>query len=133
MSILLRCFVCLSGIVLLHAVFRKLVNRKLTERQCLFWIMLSFAMILVGIFQKIPIVVADMFGVEYAPSIVFALALLLAINGIYKCFCANAELEQRVNELAVQISLLNQEKEESLKNEKKANEKANEKENIVRK
>jgi hypothetical protein len=34
---------------------------------------------------------------------------------VYKCFRANAELENRVNELAIQISMLNQEQSEMLR------------------
>jgi hypothetical protein len=115
MSIFLRVFICVSGAIFLYTVFKDLVLRKLTERQSLFWIMLSIVLMLLGIFPGITKRVADVFDVEYAPSIIFTLTLLVSISGVYKCFRANAELENRVNELAIQISMLNQEQSEMLR------------------
>lgn len=107
MSAILRLFVCLASVALICTTLRDLVRRKLTEKQCLFWFAIAGVMLLAGIIPNLTILVAGFFGVEYAPSIVFAIAIVAALFGIYNCYRDNADLARRVNELSIQISILN--------------------------
>lgn len=109
MSSLLRMVVCLSGVVLILTVIRNLVQKKLKEIQSLFWLATAAVLILLGLFPGVTGWFAGLFGVEYAPSIVFFATSVMSIYGIYRCYRANAELEQRVSELATQVSMLNYE------------------------
>ena len=51
--------------------------------------------------------VSNFFSVEYPPSIIFAISIILLSYGIFNCYQTNAELTARVQELAMQISILN--------------------------
>lgn len=103
MSVSLRLFVCIAGILLIY------IARKLTEKQSLFWIIGGIIMIIFGLFPKLVKFVSDVFSVEYPPSIIFAISIILVFFGIFNCYITNAELTARVQELAMQISLLNDE------------------------
>jgi hypothetical protein len=109
MSVTLRIFVCISGMALIYMARRASIVRKMTERQSLFWILGGGIIIIFGLIPQLVYFVSDTFGVEYAPSIIFAIAIILAIFGIFNCYRTNAELTARVQELAMQVSLLNEE------------------------
>lgn len=109
MSILLRILIGLTGIVLIYLARRTSIKRKMTEKQSLFWIAGGIIIILFGIFPQLVYIIADFFSVEYPPSIIFAIAIVLATYGIFSCYKANAELSARVQELAMHVSLLNEE------------------------
>lgn len=109
MSTLLRVLVGITGIALIVMARKASVTRKFTERQSIFWIFGGLIIILFGIFPNIIYVISSIFGVDYAPSIIYAIAIVLSAYGIFTCYKANAELSSRVQELAMQISLLNEE------------------------
>lgn len=109
MSIILRLGVGMSGVLLLYVVLRALIRRKLQERQSLIWLFTAVGLIIVGIFPQIIFFIAKIFGVEYAPSMIFAVVLIISIFGLFKCYQTNCDLERRVNEMARQVALLNAE------------------------
>ncbi|TCL58104.1 hypothetical protein EDD76_107220 [Kineothrix alysoides] len=109
MSITLRIFVCFTGIVLIYMARRASIVRKMTEKQSLFWISGGVIIILFGLIPRLVYFISDLFAVEYPPSIIFALAVVLAAYGIFNCYNSIAELSSRVQELAMQVSLLNEE------------------------
>lgn len=109
MSILLRILVCITGIILIYMARKANIVRKLTEKQSIFWIMGGVIIILFGLIPQLVHFVSELFSVEYPPSIIFAIAIALATYGIFNCYTTNAELSARVQELAMQISLLNEE------------------------
>ncbi len=109
MSISLRILVCLTGMVLIYMARKANIVRKMTERQSIFWIMAGIIIILFGLIPQLVYLTSDLFSVEYPPSIIFAIAIILATYGIFNCYQTNAELTARVQELAMQVSLLNEE------------------------
>ncbi|MDF2540329.1 MAG: hypothetical protein K0S47_47 [Herbinix sp.] len=109
MSILLRILVCITGIILIYMARKANIVRKLTEKQSLFWIIGGAIIIMFGLIPQLVYFISDLFSVDYPPSIIFALAIVLATYGIFNCYNTNAELSARVQELAMQVSLLNEE------------------------
>lgn len=109
MSVMLRIFICTSGMALVYMARRASIGRKMTERQSLFWIIGGIIIIMFGLFPPLIFFISDLFSVEYAPSIIYAIAIILATYGIFNCYKTNAELSARVQELAMQVSLLNEE------------------------
>lgn len=115
MSVLLRLGVIAAGLFLIFTTLKSLVKRDLAENQSLFWLFFGGVMILFGLFPWLSWTAARIFGVDYAPSIIFALALLVLLNGVFRCFRDIAALRKRTSELAMQVSLLNQENNNLLK------------------
>lgn len=109
MSTLLRAFVSLAGLFLIIMAIRSIVTRHLTEQQSYFWIFSGIGIIIFGLFPQVSAIIAQIFGVDYIPSIIFMIAIVIAIFGIFSCFQAIAILNKRVHELAMQVSLLNRE------------------------
>ena len=109
MSILLRILVCIAGIALMYMARKASVAHKMTERQSLFWIFGGASIITFSLIPKLVFLISDLFSVDYPPSIIFAIAIILAIFGVFNCYKTNAELSARVQELAMQVSLLNEE------------------------
>lgn len=109
MSVLLRLFVGFAGIFLIFMTVRSMVTRQLSEEQSYFWLISGLGVILLGLFPGISAKTAEIFGVEYIPSVIFMIGIIISIYGIFMCFQAIANLNKRVQELAMQVSLLNQE------------------------
>jgi len=109
MSVSLRFLVCLAGVIFIYIARKANIARKLTEKQSLFWIIGGMIIFTFGMFPKLVYFVSDIFSVEYPPSIIFAISIILIFFGIFNCYKTNAELTVRVQELAMQISLLNDE------------------------
>jgi len=129
MSITLRVMVCISGLILIAIARRANIARKLTEKQSLFWIIGGGIIILFGLIPRLVFIVSDFFQVEYPPSIIFAISIILLFYGIFNCYQTNAELTARVQELAMQISILNDDNtrlKEMLSKDKQDNNIANE-------
>ncbi|MDD2647239.1 MAG: DUF2304 domain-containing protein [Eubacteriales bacterium] len=118
MSVTLRIVVILSGLLVIGISIRGIVNRVITEKQSLFWLFLGVVMILFGAFPGLCYFIADFFGVDYAPSIIFMICIVLALFGIFYCFRQCAKLYKRVQELAIQVSMLNNENVELRKRER---------------
>lgn len=109
MSILLRILVVIGGTILLYSIRESNIKRKITEAQSLYWILMGFVIIGLGIFPNIVYFIANLFSVEYAPSIMFAIFIMLMIYGVLYCYKTGADLNNKIQELAIQVSLLNEE------------------------
>lgn len=109
MSVLLRSLICVTGIILIFMARKASIVRKMTEKQSLFWIIGGAIIILFGMIPRLVYFISELFAVDYPPSIIFAIAIILATYGIFNCYKTNAELTARVQELAMQVSLLNEE------------------------
>lgn len=109
MSIALRVLICMAGVILIALSRNASINKKMTEKQGLFWIVCGLIVFLFGLIPKFVFLVADLFYVDYAPSIMFTIAIMFLFYGIFDCYSTNAELIAKVQELAMQTSLLNDE------------------------
>jgi len=115
MSVQLKITVIAAGLLLMGMTLRSIIKREITEKQSLFWLVTGMGLILLGAFPSIVQFVADLFGVHYGPSIVFAISITFILYGVFNCYKAIADLQKRVQELAMQVSLLNQENSALLK------------------
>lgn len=109
MSLLLRVLIFATGVALIYMARKASIVQKITEKQSLFWIIGGVIITLFGLFPRLVFFIAAIFSVDYPPSIIFAIAIILATYGIFDCYKTNAELSARVQELAMQVSLLNEE------------------------
>lgn len=109
MSIMLRGLIFASGLFMILATLRSLIRRGFSEWQSLFWLFSGLVLMLISLFPSIAYVLADVFGVDYVPSIFFAIAIILAMYGIFYCFKAITTLQNRMQELAMQVAILTQE------------------------
>lgn len=108
----------MSGLALIAVAIRSIVKRVITERQSLFWI---FSGLIIAVCCALPWItwgIADYFGVEYAPTIIFMVAIGLLVYGLFYCFQKLAKLSRQVRDLAISASLYKQMFEELQEKEK---------------
>lgn len=106
---LLRIIICCGGVVLLGITMSSLARRKMTEPFCLTWGIISVVLILAGILLR-----PTLWNSLISLTGMF-LVLLLGFAVIYISFFVStrvSELMRKNQELAMQVSLLNREKDE---------------------
>lgn len=106
---LLRIIICCGGVILLGITMSSLAKRRMTESFCLAWGIISVALILAGILLR-----PTMWN-RYISITGMFLVLLLGFAVIYIAFFLStrvSELMRKNQELAMQVSLLNWEKNE---------------------
>lgn len=106
---LLRIIICCGGVLLLGITLSSLARRRMTEPFCLAWGIISVTLILAGILLR-----PTMWN-RYISITGMLLLLLLGFAVIYIAYFVSAkvsDLMRKNQELAMQVSLLNQEKEE---------------------
>lgn len=104
----LRFIGVICGLALIGIAIHSIVKRVITERQSLFWI---FSGLIISVCCALPWItwgIADYFGVEYAPTIIFMVAIGLLIYGLFYCFQKLAKLSRQVRDLAISASLYKQ-------------------------
>lgn len=109
MSIWVSLFVIVAGVFLFITILRAIVHKRISESNGLLWLIPSIALILFGIFPDGIMWLAKAMGVDYAPSLMFMIAIFLILYIIFRCTEWIADLYNRVQELGIQVSLLNQE------------------------
>ena len=105
----MRIIICCGGVVLLGITMSSLARRKMTEPFCLTWGFISVVLILAGILLR-----PTLWNSLISLTGMF-LVLLLGFAVIYISFFVStrvSELMRKNQELAMQVSLLNWEKDE---------------------
>ena len=106
----LRVIICVGGVMLLGITMSSLAKRRMTEPFCLAWGIISIALILAGILLR-----PSMWN-RYISFAGMLLVLLVGFAVIYIAFFVStkvSELMRKNQELAMQVSLLNWEKDEA--------------------
>lgn len=106
---LLRIIICCGGVVLLGITMSSLARRKMTEPFCLTWGIISVVLILAGILLR------PTLWNSFISFTGMFLVLLLGFAVIYISYFVStkvSELMRKNQELAMQVSLLNWEKDE---------------------
>lgn len=109
MSILVNIGIICMGIVIIFAITRAIIQKKITESHGILWLLSAVAIVVVGFMPDLTIKLAKLLGVDYAPTIVFTFAILLLFYLVFRCTVWIAGLSMRIQELGMQVSMLNQE------------------------
>ncbi len=109
MTLSMKLCACAFGVLLLLFAIRCIVKRVITARQSLFWIFTGIIIIIFSVFPGLIFSVADFFGAEYAPSIFLFIGVLMLFCGVFYCFERIAGLHRQVRDLAINLSLMNEE------------------------
>ena len=109
---MLRVFVVVAGILLLLMDFVSYANRKMTESMGLGWVFFAFIMILSGVLP-----IWQIHGTVEESSCFVPASILgfFVILGMFFLSQAVSQLIRKNQELAMQVSLLNQENERILR------------------
>lgn len=108
---LLRIILIVLGVVMLAVTIGSLAKRKMNESFCLAWGVISVAVVLAGILLR------PSGWRAYISGVGLALILVIIISALYAVYFVSlkiSELSRKNQELAIQVSLLNQENERIL-------------------
>jgi uncharacterized membrane protein len=111
MEIVVKAVLVLAGIIVFMMVLMSLARRKMTETFCLMWGVLALIMICAGCFLSMTewgILVGKM-----GTFLIFLAAACIICGGLFICIQVSM-LMRKNQELAMQISLLNQENKQIL-------------------
>ena len=117
---LLKAFIIILGVVLLMKAVLSLAKRKMTEPFCLVWAILSCLMIIAGLLLQ-------PYQLDHYVSkrVLILLMVLSAVWGLWFISTQVSILMRRNQELAMQLSLLNQDSEKLMKELKEIKEAMN--------
>ncbi len=103
------------GLLLEYIVMLNMKKKKLSEAQAVSWLSAGILIIILGIFPGLIPFFAHLLNIEYAPTVVFVLAIAVLLFIVFYHTTNISLLVSQVNELAMQVALLQEENEE-LKN-----------------
>ena len=112
MSVSVRILLIFISIIMVITIFKDMVNKKISEKTGLMWLMCSFFIFLSGVFPELVMIFSKILGINYAPAAIFATTIIIIFLMLYKIHNYVSELMMKVQELAMQVSLLNQENEQ---------------------
>lgn len=105
---ILRIVMASGGVIILMETVMSLSIRRLKEQFCLFWGVISVLLILAGIFLR-PMVWSRY--VSHAGTIIIIIAAVCVVCCLFYFSIYISVLSRKTQELAMQVSLLNQENE----------------------
>ena len=108
MTLTLQITIIVLGILLLIAVCRAAIQKKISEPHALLWFIPCLLIILGGCFPQLTYFLSDLFHTDYPPAIIFALAIIISYLILFQCFRSLSVLTLRNKELASQTGLLNE-------------------------
>lgn len=102
-------FMVVMGILLIYITMRQLIKRRMTEVNSILWFLIGFVTILAGCFPKIVTYLAGKLDIQYSPAFVFMLAILLLLLIVFENTVAISGLTAQVQEMALELSIMEEE------------------------
>ena len=94
-----------------------MIKKKSNASISLIWIIMAVGAMVLGLFPQITDFFCDILGISYPPSLIFAIIIIALILVLFYISSELATAQTKIRELAMQISLLNNEV-KNLKSEK---------------
>lgn len=101
--------IVLVGISLIIAILRFLAKKKLNESNAILWVCIGVVIILAGLFPKVVEKLSHIFLITYPPAFVFTVAIIILLIIVLKNTIIISELSAKVEETAVEVSILRHE------------------------
>lgn len=99
--------IILVGIWMIMMILNNVYQKKISEKHGILWLFCALLIVVGGIFPNAVIMLANVFGIDYAPAGIFTFAILLLLILVYKDTQKISGLTIRVQELSMQTALLN--------------------------
>ncbi|MFZ7120112.1 MAG: DUF2304 domain-containing protein [Eubacteriaceae bacterium] len=101
--------IVLLGICLIGAILRFLVKKRLNESNAILWMCIGFIIILAGLFPRVVVKLSDFFMITYPPAFIFTVAIIILLLIVLKNTIINSELSAKLQETAMEVSILRKE------------------------
>ena len=101
-----RIFFAVIGLFFVLLVFIRVKKKKFSEKESFFWMVISIFMLTIAIFPDIIIWLTDLVGIDYAPSLLFLLAIMFIIVILFRLTEQVSILQEHLKELAQNHAVL---------------------------
>lgn len=109
-------FLIFLAVLFAFIVLNKTKQQKMLERDSIRWFFLSILIIVLGFFPGLLIKFAYFVGIDYAPSLLFLLSILVLFYFILRQSIQISELNNKVRELAQRNAIIEHDIDELNKN-----------------
>lgn len=107
MSFMTSLLIVIVGLWMMFMILNNVYQKKISEKHGILWLFCALLIVIGGIFPNAVIVLAKVFGIDYAPAGIFTFAIILLLILVYKDTQTISGLTIRVQELSMQVALLN--------------------------
>lgn len=111
-------FVVVAIISIIYILY-EIRKEKLSVSDSMFWLLGCLVIAILSIFPNIIIYLSNFVGIEYAPSLLFLLAIIALIGLNFKQVKRIRKLEEKITDLAQNIAIIKADKSETKKENKK--------------
>lgn len=107
---LINIFSVISALALCALIFFLIYKGKLKEQYSILWILLSLVILFFSVFRSTLDDLADIFGIHYAPSLLFIFAFLTMLLLLIQLSVVISGLKDQVKKLSQEIGVLKNKK-----------------------
>ncbi|GHV45101.1 hypothetical protein FACS189492_2310 [Clostridia bacterium] len=97
------------GLVIFIGILLLMVRKKSNANISLIWLLIAVAVMILALFPRIIDFVAYRIGIQYPPTLIIVVAIVAIIWIVFYMSSQLAVAQTKIRELAMQISLLNNE------------------------
>jgi len=102
-------FMIIAGIIAIASTMRLVIRGKMSEINSILWFLIGFVTVLAGCFPQLVTWCARKLHITYSPAFVFMAAILLLLMIVFQNTVVISELTSQVQELAIELSLAEEE------------------------
>lgn len=116
MSLAFRIILILASLMTTLYIVRKIRNSKLQIEYAIFWIILSFLLILISIFPVLVTIPTNIIGMQAPVNFVFLVIIFILLIKAFMQTIEHSQLENKLNNLVQKIAIdekLSREKQEA--------------------
>lgn len=107
MNIQLRLFILACGILFDIVLVNLLVKKKISEKNSVIWFVLSIFIFILSAFPGIVDFIAGMLGIDYPPTLLFLLSILLIFYMILNHYIQLSKVSSQLKEVTQQVAIIN--------------------------
>ena len=115
LPIQLRALLVVGALLALWIVCSRVKKSKILMEDAIFWTVLAFVLVLLGVFPQIAICVSHALGFMSASNFVYLVVMVLLLWKVFTNSSEISRLKAKVNELAQELALARMEEEEDRK------------------
>ncbi|WP_099469139.1 DUF2304 domain-containing protein [Konateibacter massiliensis] len=120
MSLAFRIILILASLLTTLYIVRKIRYSKLQIEYAIFWIILSFLLILISIFPMLVTIPTNLIGMQAPVNFVFLVIIFILLIKAFMQTIEHSQLENKLNDLAQKIAIdekLSRDKQEKMVND----------------
>ena len=97
------------GLVIFSGIILLMIRKKSNANISLIWLLIAVAIMILGLFPRLIDIAANAFGIDYPPTLIMVVAIAMILWIVFYVSSQLAIAQTKIRELAMQISLLNNE------------------------